>query len=75
MTTLADLRRAIMACANHQFADYEYMELKAEAWRTAFEWRESWRIRSHEITPNSIQWSVYCDEGNKGMRLIREHLK
>lgn len=44
------------------------------AWRTAFEWREDWRKRCQGIALQSIQWSAHCDEGDEGMRLVREKL-
>lgn len=72
--SLDDLKRAIEAVYNGH-PHIEYTQLECLAWRTAFEWREGWRCRCRDIAPQSIQWSSHCDEGDEGMRLIREKLQ
>jgi hypothetical protein len=77
VTTLDDLKRAIddySAADTSMYSSTDLQARKAHAWRTAFEWRENWRSRCHDITPQSIQWSAHCDEGDEGMALIREKL-
>lgn len=67
MTTLDDLKQAIEAsqptvhrCHIH---GKKHQRLRAEAWRTAFEWATS--------DPEFMEVGEY----EKGMALIREHLK
>lgn len=82
MSTLDDLKRAIEAVPKRSdggrgpdpLGIMHREHMRAEAWRTAFEWREGWRIRCRDIPLQSIQWSSHCDEGDEGMRLIREKL-
>ncbi len=63
LTTLDDLKRAIEAVPSLDSGAkaYVYWMARAEAWRTAFEWR-------CRCGAGSLDWA-------EGMRLIREELK
>lgn len=83
--SLEDLQQAIAAIPAKPSIEWPWDEYiaasdahqhaRAEAWRTAFEWREDWRKRCQGIALQSIQWSTHCEEGDEGMCLIREKLQ
>jgi ABC-type sulfate transport system substrate-binding protein len=81
MTTLADLKRAIETVTpNPRFTGeatfnnlLPYEIARAEAWRTAFEWRDLSGAINRDC--NCKQCKLDCAEYDEGMRLIREHLK
>lgn len=68
--SLDDLKRAIdaveVAWKDDAVSDYAAAALRAEAWRTAFEW----------LNQNGVEVFNYgrCVEYDEGMRLIREKL-
>jgi hypothetical protein len=70
LTTLDDLKRAIAekerAWADDNVSDYGAAALRAEAWRTAFEWL------AQVVTTDGVRSAV---ELRDGMCLIREKLK
>jgi hypothetical protein len=78
--TLDDLKRAIEHAAaawdDKNVSDYGAAAARADAWRTAFEWRESLLNRSLQeelITEASV--ARWHDEREEGVRLIREKLR
>lgn len=86
--SLDDLKRAIEAVPEHpgpcipgQNADlwlallHEHKNWALEAWRTAFEWRESLldrALQGLESEPSLARWH---NERDEGVRLIRERLR
>lgn len=72
MTTLDDLRRATSEYqkAKHAYESnaslgWDIAEARADAWRTAFEWRDGLVLSDGENDA----------EHEEGIRLIREHLR
>jgi hypothetical protein len=77
MTTLVDLKRAIASVSEEAICSaLAYQNVRAEAWRTAFEWMQWIAARfADEIGCYTPDISTIVKERDEGMRLIREHLK
>lgn len=88
--SLDDLKWAVDAVPDQmpQLADYlgdepslydnhfgAYQHARAEAWRTAFEWREGWYAKVLAVMHRASGDISIIEEGAEGMRLIREKLR